>query len=70
MQAQFIYYKSTFMNLNLRHKRLDKTFIKKKKSTQSTQPNSRPNILSSIGLKELMDFIRLEFSHAEYVGLA
>ena len=41
MQVQLICYKLIFVNLDLRqtYKRLDKTFIKKKKN-QADQPNS------------------------------
>ena len=43
---------------------------KKKKPISQTQPNSRPNVLSSIGFEEIMGSIGLEFSEdVEYVGL-
>ena len=79
MHAQFIYYKSTFLNLDLRYK-LIKDFIRLlyiyiytyiyKNSSRSTQPNPRPNALSSLGLEEIVGSIRLDFSQAKHVGLA
>ena len=75
MQAQFIYYKTKFMFLELRHK-LTRVLIRllvknthKIKPINATQLNPRPNTLNFIELEKIVGFIGLEFSQAEYVEL-
>ena len=65
MRVQFICYKTIFVNIDLRNKLtkgLIKLLYKKKKKIQAdqlnpTQPNTRPNDLSFIGLEEIVDYI-------------